>query len=292
MSNLQKKLDSNDFWLDCIKDPVITAPNNKSSKNLFLNPLSLYIEKAKRNKKKYKHDTKPSYQNSKIIEQALKSEESIVKNKRKSKKSFDYFNSLYTRGMLFKQKKNKLMTKNNQMDFTFEKNYANINIKRYKNLILQKRIKKHFGNSTIYERGIKFQQKKIEKIAKLFEENNRRINIVYPFHPDISFKNLNHVFFSDNYCKEQAENDSNKIFISRLMKARAENKLKQDFYENNQNKNINKWDHRKRLKKSLSQKDSLLFRKELHNSLLDLKCLPTNESNTNTNINNNDIDEE
>ena len=118
------------------------------------------------------------------------------------------------------------------------------------------------------------------KIAELFEQNNKRKNIIYPFHPDISFKNLNHVFFDDNFFKEQADNDSNKIFLSRLYRARKEEELKKNFFENNCNKNMLKG---KRLKKSLSQIDSLLYRKKLHSALIDFKCLATNESNNNNN---------
>ena len=271
---------ANDFWLDCLKSPLISLHNNKSAKNIFFNPLTNYIQRSKRNKKQSKNSKKYSYQNSKIIEEALRSEESPKKDYKKIKRSIEYTNSLYNRGMAWKKKINKPRTENNKEKFDFDKKEKepDINIKKYKNLIIQKKIKKNYGNSTIYERGIKFQQKKIEKIAKLFEENNKKNNIVYPFHPDISFKNLNHVFFSDNYCKEQADNDSNKIFISRLNKARRENDAKKNYFENYLKK-IYKWDCPKKLKTSLSQKDSLIYKKELHNSLLDLKCLPTNESN-------------
>ena len=119
------------------------------------------------------------------------------------------------------------------------------------------------------------------KIAELFEQNNKLKNIIYPFHPYISFKNLNHVFFDDNFFKEQADNDSTKIFLSRLFKARKEEELKKNLFENNFNKDIFKG---KKLKKSLSQVDSLLYRKKLHEALIDFKCLPTNESNNNDSV--------
>ena len=280
MLKVKPNSEANDFWLDCIKSPLISLHNNKSAKNIFFNPLTNYIQRSKRNKKQSKNSKKYSYQNSKIIEEALRSEESPKKDYKKIKRSIEYTNSLYNRGMAWKKKINKSRIENNKEKFDFDKKEKepDININKYKNLIIQKKIKKNYGNSTIYERGIKFQQKKIEKIAKLFEENNKKNNIVYPFHPDISFKNLNHVFFSDNYCKEQADNDSNKIFISRLNKARRENDAKKNYFENYLKK-IYKWDCPKKLKTSLSQKDSLIYKKELHNSLLDLKCLPTNESN-------------
>ena len=37
----------------------------------------------------------------------------------------------------------------------------------------------------------------------------------------------------------------------------------------------------KRLKKSLSQKDSLLYRNNLHNDILNLNCFPTNKDKEN-----------
>ena len=56
---------------------------------------------------------------------------------------------------------------------------------------------------------------------------------------------------------------------------------------------MNKGNYKNRLKKSLSQKDSIIFQKKLHNSLLDLKCLETNDTNINIyNDNNSDkVDE-
>ena len=214
----------------------------------------------------------------------LNSEENPKKETKKIKHSLAFFDNLYNRGMEFKLKKNKIIKKDDKNNLTIERKETNLVEEKYINKKIQKKIqekiKKNYGNSTIYERGIKFQQKRMAKIAELFEQNNKRKNIIYPFHPDISFKNLNHVFFDDNFFKEQADNDSNKIFLSRLYRARKEEELKKNFFENNCNKNMLKG---KRLKKSLSQIDSLLYRKKLHSALIDFKCLATNESNNNNN---------
>ena len=298
MTNILKKSQPSEFWLDCLNQSPISNPDIKvSQKNNFYNPLMNYIRLVKRNNKKTNtREVKSLYQNSKIILKALKSEEKPKKNKDKIKKSLNYVNELYKRGMEFKQKKNQLLNQNDKEDkeqLISGKNDSNlfdIYKPQYKNKKIQKKILKNFGNTTIYERGVKFQQKKMAKIAELFEENNKKNNITYSFHPDISFKNLNHVFFSDNFCKDQADNDSNKIFLSRLIKAREEEEFKKKFFENNINlKNIYKGYSKNRLKKSLSQKDSIIFKKKLHNSLLDLKCLESNESNNNTyESNNND----
>ena len=127
-------------------------------------------------------------------------------------------------------------------------------------------------------------------MAKLFEENYQKDNVIYPFHPDVTSKNLNHVFYSDNFCKEQADNDSNKIFLFRLMKAREEKEFKKNCLENNVNKKLEiNWSCPKKLKRSVSQKDSLLIKRTLHNNLLSLKCLETHNTNEE---NNNDMDKE
>ena len=87
---------------------------------------------------------------------------------------------------------------------------------------------------------------------------------------DISNKNLNKVFYSKNFCKSQADNDSNKIFLSRLMKAREEEQYKKNCLLNNNNNRIEYYGNNKRLKKSLSQKDSLVYKNNLHNSIFSL----------------------
>ena len=40
------------------------------------------------------------------------------------------------------------------------------------------------------------------------------------------------------------------------------------------------WSCPKKLKRSVSQKDSLLIRKKLHNNILSLKCLETHSANS------------
>ena len=284
MSNISKDEGPNDFWLDCLGQSKVVSNNSKSTDNIFFNSLIKYTKYSKRNKKINKKEVKSLYKNSKLVHKILNSEENPKKETKKIKHSLAFFDNLYNRGMEFKLKKNKIIKKDDKNNLTIERKETNLIEEKYINKKIQKKIqekiKKNYGNSTIYERGIKFQQKRMAKIAELFEQNNKRKNIIYPFHPDISFKNLNHVFFDDNFFKEQADNDSNKIFLSRLYRARKEEELKKNFFENNCNKNMLKG---KRLKKSLSQIDSLLYRKKLHSALIDFKCLATNESNNNNN---------
>jgi len=291
MSKIIKNSDVNDFWLDCFKE---NNNNNKSnsnfpkkniSQNLAFKPLIKYNSQLKRNKRIYKHDNNLSYQNNKLIKTIINSEEKLKSiDKEKEQKTIELYNSLYNRGMLFKQKKQKTLSQIN-------KNNKTLNPVLYHNKSLEKKLKKNYIKLSMYERGVKYEQQKKAHLAQLFQENNKRVNKVYPFRPNISFKNLNRVFFSDNYCKEQTSNDSNKIFLSRLIRAREEEEIKKNWIENSlKEKTINKMKfNNKKLKKSLSQKDSLNYKQKLHQSLINLKCLPTdgeNEINNNININN------
>ena len=286
MSKPKKKLETNnDFWNDCLKE------NKKPKKflNTKINPSPNYLNKAKRNKKFYRHDTNPTCFSSKIIQKALISEEiTKAENDKVINESIDYMVSLYNRAMESKEKQKKNIIKTKEKHLKVEKEECSFKPKQFKNKTMQKLLKKHYDNLNVYERSLKFQQKKLEKMAKLFEENNKRNNIAYSFHPDISNKNLNHVFYSSNFCKEQADNDSNKIFLSRLMKAREEEQYKKNCYENRIGKNKELFGYHKRLKKSLSQKDSLLYRNNLHNTILNLKCFQSNNGNNNNIENKND----
>ena len=281
MSKPKKKLETNnDFWNDCLKE------NKKPKKfvNTKINPSPNYLNKAKRNKKLYRHDTNPTCFSSKIIQKALISEENIkAENDKAINESIDYMVSLYNRAMESKEKQKKNIIKTREKHLKVEKEECSFKPKQFKNKTMQKLLKKHYDNLNVYERSLKFQQKKLEKMAKLFEENNKRNNIAYSFHTDISNKNLNKVFYSKNYCKSQADNDSNKIFLSRLMKAREEEQYKKNCLLNNNR--IEYYGNNKRLKKSLSQKDSLLYRNNLHNTIINLKCFQSNDDNNNENKN-------
>ena len=293
MSKIKKKLDINDFWLDCIKENnnnISSLPknNNDSSKNLALKPLIRYNVKLKRNKKIYRHNSNLSYQNSKLIKTILQSEEKTKSiDEKKEQKTVQLYNSIYDRGMLFKEIKKKTISQINKQIINAEEKKLKKKMKLYRNKSIENKLNKNYVKLSMYERGIKFEQHKKMKLAQLFEENNKRLNIVYSFQPDISYKNLNHVFFSNNYCKEQTSNDSNKIFLSRLVKAREQEEIKKNWIENNlKDRTSNKMKYNKKLKKSLSQKDSLIYKKKLHQNLINLRCLPIDDEEKNNDINN------
>ena len=228
MSKIIKNSEVNDFWLDCFKE---NNNNNKSnsnfpkkniSQNLAFKPLIKYNSQLKRNKRIYKHDNNLSYQNNKLIKTIINSEEKLKSiDKEKEQKTIELYNSLYNRGMLFKQKKQKTLSQIN-------KNNKTLNPVLYHNKSLEKKLKKNYTKLSMYERGVKYEQQKKAHLAQLFQENNKRVNKVYPFRPNISFKNLNRVFFLDNYCKEQTFNDSNKIFLLRLIREREEEEIKKN----------------------------------------------------------------
>lgn len=293
MSKIKKKLDINDFWLDCIKENnnnISSLPknNNDSSKNLALKPLIKYNVKLKRNKKIYRYNSNLSYQNSKLIKTILQSEEKTKSiDEKKEQKTVQLYNSIYDRGMLFKEIKKKTISQINKQIINAEEKKLKKKMKLYRNKSIENKLNKDYVKLSMYERGIKFEQHKKMKLAQLFEENNKRLNIVYSFQPDISYKNLNHVFFSNNYCKEQTSNDSNKIFLSRLVKAREQEEIKKNWIENNlKDRTSNKMKYNKKLKKSLSQKDSLIYKKKLHQNLINLRCLPIDDEEKNNDINN------
>ena len=293
MSKIKKNLDINDFWLDCIKENnnnIFSLPknNNDSSKNLALKPLIKYNVKLKRNKKIYRHNSNLSYQNSKLIKAILQSEEKTKSiDEKKEQKTVQLYNSIYDRGMLFKEIKKKTISQINKQTINAEEKKLKKKMKLYRNKSIENKLNKNYVKLSMYERGIKFEQHKKMKLAQLFEENNKRLNIVYSFQPDISYKNLNHVFFSNNYCKEQTSNDSNKIFLSRLVKAREQEEIKKNWIENNlKDRTSNKMKYNKKLKKSLSQKDSLIYKKKLHQNLINLRCLPIDNEEKNNDINN------
>ena len=297
MSKSKRKQENNDFWNDCLNEnntyinPIKGPNKNQKIKNISINTSNNYMNKRKKNKRLYRYNTKPTFLPSEIIKQDLILEENNKpENNKKIIQSIEHMISLYKKGMALKETQRKNIAQNSEKTLKLEKETCSFKPKLYRNKSLQKKIKKDFGNSTIYERGVKYQQKKMEKIAKLFEETYQKDNKVYPFHPDVTYKDLSHVFYSDNFCKEQADNDSNKIFLFRLMKAREEKEYKKNCLENCVNKKLEiNWSCPKKLKRSVSQKDSLVIRRNLHNNILSLKCLETGSANNN-NDNDNDAD--
>ena len=287
MSKTKKSQDSNDFWTDCLTENIAYLKNSSNSKKnpkLLINSNNTFNDnnihnknQRKKNQKLYRYNTKPTFIPSEIIKQDLLIEENNKpENNKKIIKSIKHMVSLYNKGMAMKETHRKNMIQKREKNSGLEKEKYSFKPMLYRNKSMQKKINTNYGRSTIYERGVKYQQKKLEKIAKLFEEHKQKDNEIYSFRPDITYKNLNNVFNSDNFFKEQADNDSNKLFLFRLMKAREEKEYKRNCLENNVNKKLEiNWSFPKKLKRSVSQKDSLVIKRNLHDNILSLKCLET-----------------
>ena len=83
---------------------------------------------------------------------------------------------------------------------------------------------------------------------------------------------------------------SNELFLRRYKKARDEENIKNKnkiwnikYYDNNANNEYIKYNNNKNIHKSISQKDSLLYKQTLHNYLLEYE---SNSDDTEENKNN------
>jgi len=284
--------EKNDFWNDCLKDNQIININTKHSKSKekvrnypYMNFIknSKCINKRKKNKL-YKYNSKPTFLTSKIISRAISFEESkIPENNKRLNKSIDYMVSLYKRGMESKNKRKKDIFQNREKIINFEKKMCSFKPKHNINRNIDNKFKKEFANSNIYQRGIKYQQNKLKKLAKLYEEKQQYMEI-FPFHPEISHKDLNKVFNCDNFFREQADNDSNKIFLFRLLKAREEEEnRKNNIFTRKYGDNFES-PKKGKLNREISQKDSVAIKKKLHKMLMSYKNLEIkNEHNIDNN---------
>ena len=155
--------------------------------------------------------------------------------------------------------------------------------KKCVNKRIDKKINRVFDGTNIYERSIKFKQKHNEKVAFLFNEITK-INNSYKssqcfFQPNILNTNVEKILYDkNNVWKDQADNDSNKLFLLRYIKARDEEYYKKEKLNNSVNKKLkNSLTHPKRMTRAISQKDSLVFKKNLHNILYSLGNLFVDE---------------
>ena len=113
-------------------------------------------------------------------------------------------------------------------------------------------------------------------------------------------KNVNQILYGNNVWEERANNFSNKIFIWRYLKARKDesikrkrliwsmDKTKNENCETNDNNNNSKngiINYNKNIQRSISQKDSLLYQKSLHFSLLDFRTNNDDDNDNNNPIN-------
>ena len=329
MNELKINLEIDEFWKDCFNTHCSNNNycNNKQSFNYSSNSNRNKTKRVKSNENKSKNkkyfflrkkltkytnlSEKPenlklkllsktkSECNLKNIKDALKKEDLIpLKNKKYNEKIGNVFINLYKKGMLgrdlYIQNNNKQKEKKEKLkleECTFKPEKC-INKK------LEKKINKLYNNSNIYERNIKLQQKHKEKIAFLFNESNKIMNNHTSsecyFHPYINNnKNIEKVLYDDNFWRSKADNDSNRLFLLRYMKAREEEFDKKERLISPRYKNLKyNFSYPKHMIRSVSQKDSLLLKKNLHENLYSFKILFSEEKDNDDIDNGNNKDEQ
>ena len=329
MNENKKKFELDEFWNDCINKPCSknnnkkelmldndilnnnAFKNNKKNNNNIRKPKFFYRKKSPKYiftnendtnnlKSKIISNTLPSQKELKNLKIAILKEDLIpkIKNK-KQEKTDNIFLNLYKKEKLGREqwaKNNKLQKekrdKSKLKECTFKP-------EKSKNKILEKKINKLYKNSNIYQRNIKLKKIYDEKIAYMFNETNKMNNIFTNnecyFHPIIKEnKNINKILYNeDNKWKIWANNDSNKLFLLRYMKAR-EKEYEKNERLNSPVKKILKYNfsYPKKMVKSLSEKDSLILRKNLHNVLYSFKNLFTDEDEEKNNIKENQENKE
>ena len=284
--------DIEDFWDDCIKfEPPKNIKNdnkNKSKNNMVKSKSTLNINSVNNNAQKKNNNFK---KNHKLLDKILRTEESNKINLEKNKqKQIDKLTTLYNKDMTDKKRVEKEINnlkeklKKNELDDCTFKPKKN----RTKNKSYDIEYVKHFGQKDIYQRGKIYKRiykRRLNELKKEVEEEQLEF---YPFKPEIKEKNINRVLYGRNYWEDQANNLSNKFFLWRYMKARKDESDKKkrliwrmdnnDEEDYDENKNVYNPNNHKVVHRSISQKDSLLYKKSLHNSLLSFQ---TNDNNEN-----------
>ena len=274
-------LEDDNFWDDCQFSPQLQphSPYSISSKVPVLN-LDAVNKLSNFRAVSPKSPAQEYSKKSKIIREALATEEINPKKRRDKKLTvIENMRMIYEKGMLLKE-----LTMKNNDKIKKERELMNFDEctfkpKFYRNKIMENKLK-NYSNMKIYQRSVKYKQKHIAKLARLNQEKYEKQNVPYPFTPTLNNNDLKRVFEGDEYFKEQIENDSNKIFLYRLMKAREEENYKKQKLENNiQEKFRINWNSPSKIKKCISQKEGLIFKQNLHDVLVNLKCDGEEEEN-------------
>lgn len=300
-----------DFWKDCISDPY-TKPklkkiNNANKKNktknmkakTYFNENSNYVYNRKIKlitdtdidiKNSQTHIKQINKNNRRLIKEALIKENlmPLIENKKKEKviqKYVDIYNKDKTyQDLKLKnnEKQKKKIEKSKAQECTF-KPVKCVNKK------IEKKINKRYIGTNIYERNIIYKQKHNEKVAFLLNEiskvNNNYKSSQCFFQPTILNTNVEKILYDqNNIWKEQADNDSNKLFLLRYIKARDEEFNKKERLNNSVNRKLKKsLNKQKKMNRSISQKDSLILQKNLHNILYSLGNLLEDEEDEEAN---------
>ncbi len=321
----QKNIELDDFWNDCMNntygtntyknklighnhiiannfDSTIKNPEKfknqrkakkKNSKNIAINN-----NEEENNKPKYSSTVNTPSHMRKNITEALKKEALIpIKRHQKQEKINQIFINLYNKDMASKEIIRKNACDKKQMLENIQISKCTFRPKMYKNKKLDKKIRRLFSDSNIYERNIKLKQKHNEKLALLYNEVNqiecddRKDSC--RFRPTIKTKNIRKMLYDETEWKKKMDNDSNKLFLLRYMKAREEEFFKWERLNspvNINNLSLKKnFSYPRKMVRVLSQKDSLVIKKKLHSTLNSINNLfkeDENEEKIRTNGNN------
>jgi hypothetical protein len=249
-------IDIDEFWIDCM-NPQSTS--NVGSAHQHINKSQDTLEKE--------HYLNIAKRNS-FIQNILVEEHTKPHNRnQRTEQAIEHCVLLYKRSLaklqLQQENFSKIKSDLNQLELdkcTFKPQTTN-------NKAMNKKLK-DYHNIEIYNRGIKYQQKHLAARLKKYQNKTGDDVNMFSFKPDICQSNLQEVF-KENNNKISTQNESNRFFIYRLMKAREEEEFKKNKIINELEKNAKMdWKGKGRIKRSISQKDSLCIRKGLHQELL------------------------
>ena len=303
-----------EFWDDCTTDPYLTKIyHNQSklnkmgkpyikSKNQKIKSIKTFYNDSKNlygGKKPYTTDSnfnetkisklslnQTSLNNRKNIKEALIREDLVplLENKRRERalqKCLEIYNKdKATKEIKLKNNENQKLKKEK-----LKIEQCTFKPKIYTNKRIERKINRMFSGTNIYERNIKFKEKHNEKVAFLYNEinkyNNSYKNSQCFFQPILINSNVKKILYDENNVwKEQADNDSNKLFLLRYIKARDEEFYKKEKLNNSVNKRLKTtFSFPKKMTRSISQKDSMILQKNLHNVLYSMGNLLEDEEN-------------
>lgn len=288
-----------EFWDDCLK---ITPKKNTKKNELKLKNSqnkAIGINVSKNNLGNYTkivpmHRNKSvKGKNYNLLKQILTNEESVSKSIEKRKQAqINILSTLYNNHIIklkkvqretLKLKEN--LIKKEKKNCPFKPHFESKSTHRSSS----EKMYKYGKGKKIYERGKDFQNKLYTKLKTI--KNNATIldKIDYSFKPEINHNNIEKILYGNNFWDDFSHNLSNELFLRRYKKARDEENIKNKnkiwnikYYDNNANNEYIKYNN-KNIHKSISQKDSLLYKQTLHNYLLEYE---SNSDDTEENKNN------
>lgn len=289
-----------EFWDDCLK---ITPKKNTKKNELKLKNSqnkAIGINVSKNNLGNYTkivpmHRNKSvKGKNYNLLKQILTNEESVSKSIEKRKQAqINILSTLYNNHIIklkkvqretLKLKEN--LIKKEKKNCPFKPHFESKSTHRSSS----EKMYKYGKGKKIYERGKDFQNKLYTKLKTI--KNNATIldKIEYSFKPEINHNNIEKILYGNNFWDDFSHNLSNELFLRRYKKARDEENIKNKnkiwnikYYDNNANNEYIKYNNNKNIHKSISQKDSLLYKQTLHNYLLEYE---SNSDDTEENKNN------